>query len=106
MRNYVRHHDCNDEDEENGDIVAKLLDPFEQLEREFHWDEVAAIKPPPAFSGSQHNSEKIDSQTKTSKNSKDAKPSVPSRRNKSTEEAKDSSSRNSYKQVYTMSAKR
>ena len=46
----------SDQDEENGDIVAKLLDPFEQLEREFHWDEVTAIKPPPAFSGGQKSS--------------------------------------------------
>lgn len=29
--------------------LAKLLDPFEQLEREFNWDDVT-IRPPSAFS--------------------------------------------------------
>ena len=30
--------------------MAKLLDPFEQLEREFNWDNVTCIRPPSAFS--------------------------------------------------------
>ena len=30
--------------------LAKLLDPFEQLEREFNWDDVTMIRPPSAFS--------------------------------------------------------
>lgn len=30
--------------------LAKLLDPFEQLEREFNWDNVTCIRPPSAFS--------------------------------------------------------
>ena len=30
--------------------MAKLLDPFEKLEREFNWDNVTCIRPPSAFS--------------------------------------------------------
>ena len=41
--------DGEDDEELNDDLVAKLLDPFEQLEREFNWDNVEAIKPPSAF---------------------------------------------------------
>ena len=29
--------------------LAKLLDPFEQLEREFNWEDVTTLKPPSAF---------------------------------------------------------
>ena len=29
--------------------MAKLLDPFEQLEREFNWEDVTTLKPPSAF---------------------------------------------------------
>ena len=48
-RNIERTEDGEDDDELNDDLVAKLLDPFEQLEREFNWDNVEAIKPPSAF---------------------------------------------------------
>ena len=48
-RNVQRTEDGEDDDELNDDLVAKLLDPFEQLEREFNWDNVEAIKPPSAF---------------------------------------------------------
>ena len=48
-RNVERTEDSEDDDELNGDLVAKLLGPFEQLEREFNWDNVEAIKPPSAF---------------------------------------------------------
>lgn len=30
--------------------LAKLLDPFERLEREFNWEELTPIRPPSAFS--------------------------------------------------------
>ena len=33
--------------------LAKLLDPFEKLEREFNWEEVTPLRPPSAFSTSQ-----------------------------------------------------
>jgi hypothetical protein len=29
--------------------LAKLLDPFEKLEREFNWEEVTPLRPPSAF---------------------------------------------------------
>ena len=29
--------------------IARLLDPFEQLEREFGWESTGAIRPPSAF---------------------------------------------------------
>ena len=48
-RNVESTEDGEDDDELNDDLVAKLLDPFEQLEREFNWDNVEAIKPPSAF---------------------------------------------------------
>ena len=80
----------SDQDEENGDIVAKLLDPFEQLEREFHWDEVTAIKPPPAFSGGQ----------KSSRSTKDKKSIIQSIKDKETNQIRDSSVANSHKQIY------
>ena len=48
-RNVESIEDGEDDDELNDDLVAKLLDPFEQLEREFNWDNVEAIKPPSAF---------------------------------------------------------
>lgn len=55
------------EDELNDDLVAKLLDPFEQLEREFNWDNVAAIKPPSAFSSGQPHHKSMDVETHVSK---------------------------------------
>ena len=48
-RNVESTEEDEDDDELNDDLVAKLLDPFEQLEREFNWDNVEAIKPPSAF---------------------------------------------------------
>jgi hypothetical protein len=35
-------------DREHFDL-AKLLDPFEKLEREFNWEEVTPLRPPSAF---------------------------------------------------------
>ena len=80
----------SDQDEENGDIVAKLLDPFEQLEREFHWDEVTAIKPPPAFSGGQKSSRSI----------KDKKSIIQSNKDKEPNQIGDSSVDSSHKQIH------
>ena len=87
----------SDQDEENGDIVAKLLDPFEQLEREFHWDDVTAIKPPPAFSGGQ----------KSSRLTKDKKSITQSSKDKETNQIRNSSVTSSQKQIYNdVSSKR
>jgi hypothetical protein len=33
--------------------LAKLLDPFEKLEREFNWEDVTTLRPPSAF-GTSH----------------------------------------------------
>ena len=55
-----------DMDDLNDDLVAKLLDPFEQLEREFNWDNVAAINPPSAFSSGQKHSKSIEVNEKAS----------------------------------------
>ena len=90
----------NDQSEGNKDMVSKLLDPFEQLEREFHWDEVAAIKPPPAFSGGQQTSRMMDPKSKISKPTKDRKLSVQSVTNEDSEEVKGSSLVNSHDPVY------
>lgn len=87
---------ADDDDEENGDLVAKLLDPFEQLEREFNWDEVAAIKPPSAFSSGQQGSGSVDSKVKISQFSKNSKNKIQPNRRMTTEI-------NSYNQVYTNS---
>ena len=80
----------SDQDEENGDIVAKLLDPFEQLEREFHWDEVTTIKPPPAFSGSQ----------KSSRSTKNIKSIIQSSKDKETNQIRESSIVSSNKLIH------
>ena len=99
-------YDDNPDDEENGDIVAKLLDPFEQLEREFNWDEVAAIKPPSAFSSGQQGSGPIDSRSKISQFSKNTQDNIPPNRRTAADRVIDSSQLKSYNQVYTNSTPR
>ena len=73
--NIVRHYNRNplnddinieDGEEVSDDLVAKLLDPFEQLEREFNWDNVAAIKPPTAFSSGQPSKKSLNMEAKVS----------------------------------------
>ena len=85
----VRHYDRNslndkinieDDEEVNDDLVAKLLDPFEQLEREFNWDNVAAIKPPTAFSSGQPNHKSLNVEAKVSHITMDIKRNVSSSR--------------------------
>ena len=57
------------DDELNDNLVAKLLDPFEQLEREFNWDSVVAIKPPSAFSGVQSHQKSSEVEKQVSRES-------------------------------------